>query len=261
MIPLDERAAGLLKSPLGLTLLKMLAIQPRPQDIRDMSEAELYGSAVSTCIFMSPHRSDYDSRRGELLAMAPRLSELANRVVSLPATATWWDPMDSDRQVWVSKTGERPIADKMEIDFSQYLPEVTKPRKAIWTSSPVRGGFPAGWIEWLVSGEDQRPGPYSVWRLQVAESARVFEIHSPGDWHRLAVTYAGVSTGNETNPDWSLVSRDWDAVHLSVGGLLTAQAVTVESEAGRATLRGWDVESTVWLRWAFTGAEELPQVL
>ncbi|HEV3102901.1 MAG TPA: hypothetical protein VG426_11275 [Candidatus Dormibacteraeota bacterium] len=261
MIPLDERAAGLLRSPLGLTLLQMLAIQPRPQDIRDMSEAELYGSAVSTCIFMSPHRSDYDSRRTELLAMAPRFAELAERVVRLPATATWWDPMDADHQVWVSKTGERPSADRMEIKFAQYLPEVTKPRQAIWTSSPVRGGLPAGWIEWLVSGEDQRPGPYSVWRMLVGKEARIFEIHSPGDWHRLATTYAGVSSGREKNPDWMLVSRDWDAVHLSVGGLLTAQAVAVESEAGTTTLRGWDVESTVWLRWAFTGAERLPDIL
>jgi hypothetical protein len=261
VIPLDAHVAGLLKSPLGLTLLEMLAIQPRPQEIRDMSEAELYASAVSSCIFMSPHRPDYDSRLAELRAMAPRLAELANRVVSLPATATWWDPMGADHQVWVSKTGERPIADKMEIDFSQYLPEVTKPRQAIWTSSPVRGGLAAGWIEWLVSGEDQRPGPYSVWRMQVEKQARVFEVHSPGDWHRLATAYAGVSSGKEKNPDWTLVSTDWDAVHLSVGGLLTAQAVTMEDEAGTTTLRGWDVESTVWLRWAFTGAEKLPQVL
>jgi hypothetical protein len=261
VIPLEERAAGLLKSPLGLTLLEMLAIQPRPQDIRDMSEAELYGSAVSTCIFMSPHRGDYDSRRAELLAMAPRFVELAKRVVSLPATATWWDPMDVDHQVWVSKSGERPNGDRMEIKFEQYLPEVTKPRQAIWTSSPVTGGLAAGWIEWLVSGEDQRPGPYSVWRMQVEQPVRVFEIHSPGDWHRLAVKYAGALSGNERNPDWTLVCRDWDAVHLSVGGLLTTQAVTMESDAGTTTLRGWDVESTVWLRWAFTGAEELPQVL
>jgi hypothetical protein len=210
---------------------------------------------------MSPHRSDYDSRRAELLAKAPRFAELAKRVVSLPATALWWDPMDADHQVWVSKNGERPNADRMEIKFAQYLPEVTKPRQAIWTSSPVRGGLAAGWIEWLVSGEDQRPGPYSVWRMQVEKHVRVFEIHSPGDWHRLATRYAGAPAGKETNPDWSLVSKDWDAVHLSVGGLLTAQALTLESDAGTTTLRGWDVECTVWLRWAFTGAEELPQVL
>ncbi len=59
-------------------------------------------------------------------------------------------------------------------------------------------------------------------------------------------------------PDWSAVAHDWDAVHLTLGGLLTSEQVRVESSAGWTELWGWGAEQTLWLRWCFTAVERLP---
>lgn len=59
------------------------------------------------------------------------------------------------------------------------------------------------------------------------------------------------------DPDWSKVVRDWDGVHLSTGGYLTTEDVSFQREGVKTELRGWNMESTVWLRWAFSSVEAL----
>ncbi len=61
-------------------------------------------------------------------------------------------------------------------------------------------------------------------------------------------------------PDWGLVAGEWDAVHLSLGGLLTAQLVQVKGSAGFTELQSWDSEQTTWLRWCFDEVERLPDL-
>lgn len=61
-------------------------------------------------------------------------------------------------------------------------------------------------------------------------------------------------------PDWQAVIHDWDAVHLSVGGLLTAERVIWGKPSEQIHLYGWSVESTTWLRWVFDDVERLPDV-
>ena len=59
-------------------------------------------------------------------------------------------------------------------------------------------------------------------------------------------------------PNWSAVAVDWDGVHLTLGGLLTAEKARVADVAGWSMLRFWDMEQTMWLRWAFADVERLP---
>jgi hypothetical protein len=61
-------------------------------------------------------------------------------------------------------------------------------------------------------------------------------------------------------PDWQAVARDWDGIHLSVGGVLTAERVRWGQPRAQTHLFGWDVESTAWLRWVFDRVERLPDV-
>ncbi|MDE2687669.1 MAG: hypothetical protein OXI16_09275 [Chloroflexota bacterium] len=58
--------------------------------------------------------------------------------------------------------------------------------------------------------------------------------------------------------NWSAVAAEWDGVHLTLGGLLTAEKVRVASAAGWSMLRFWDMEQTMWLRWVFDDVERLP---
>ena len=134
--------------------------------------------------------------------------------------------------------------------------------------------------------------PVKCWRMRVSESARVFEINSAWDWHNLSVSYPMRSARdasdpesddmagwgvypmrNATNeyggsanradmdkwltPDWNAVAADWDGVHLTLFGLLTAEKLRVASAAGWSLHRFWDVEQAMWLRWAFDKVERL----
>ena len=135
--------------------------------------------------------------------------------------------------------------------------------------------------------------PLKQWRLRVSESARVYEINGAADWHRLCASYPARSARDASDPEasdgegwavypparlsdeaddgefaadmdrwltpnWSAVAEDWDGVRLTLGGLLTAEKARVASAAGWSMLRFWDVEQTMWLRWAFDDVERLP---
>jgi hypothetical protein len=58
-------------------------------------------------------------------------------------------------------------------------------------------------------------------------------------------------------PDWPAVARDWDGIHLSVGGHLTASGRALA--AGRATtiLAVWEPDQAFWLNEVFTWVEHL----
>lgn len=127
--------------------------------------------------------------------------------------------------------------------------------------------------------------PYAQWHLVSADSSKIYEINSPSDWHALSLAYpskgllkkkegmynirklyplkypTGVMTPEAKfgassrqklrTPDWASVARDFDAVHLTFGGLLTSQGVRIASDDGWSLLRFWDAEQTVWLNWRF----------
>lgn len=134
--------------------------------------------------------------------------------------------------------------------------------------------------------------PVKQWRLRVRDEARVYEINGARDWHRLCAEYPARSVRDDSDPEasdsagwevyplspvdgsgaddiatdverwltpnWAAVAEDWDGVHLTLGGLLTAEKVRVASAAGWSMHRFWDMEQTMWLRWAFADVERLP---
>ena len=68
--------------------------------------------------------------------------------------------------------------------------------------------------------------------MRFLEEVRVFEIHGPSDWHNLSVRYpAKVTEDDRLVPNWGAVAEEWDGVHLSLGGLLTAEQNRYESPA------------------------------
>lgn len=210
---------------------------------------------------------DYGPYVEALKSKAPAFEALAEW---LPRrTARWWGDLDRDHQVWIGRTLEPPAEGRMEVDLSQFHSEAPKPRRALWTSTYTPGLV----SPWIHSVERQSRGPALAWNLVVAQSARVFEIHSPAAWSALARTYPRKEPGftfsptsprpqtsARLDPDWSAVAKDWDAVHLSVGGWLTAEDVTYEAAGLTTELRGWDLESTVWLRWSFSSIERIRSV-
>ena len=98
--------------------------------------------------------------------------------------------------------------------------------------------------------------------IPVRGSGRVREIGSAEDWAALCREYpADVTatrrhdwlrvTGHEGPwliPDWERVAQQWDAVHLTTVGYLSAATRLIMVDGERASvIGGWAPDSTVWL--------------
>lgn len=90
--------------------------------------------------------------------------------------------------------------------------------------------------------------------------AVVYEIHTAQDWgelvarYPLAVTKARRhdwwrTTGEDhpwTIPDYPAVAADYDAIHLTVGGYLSAAGRAIQAGSGHTVLAGWNPDETWW---------------
>lgn len=134
--------------------------------------------------------------------------------------------------------------------------------------------------------------PIARWLLPVNPDARVFEIHRPGDWAQLVQNYPsrarpgyegwelpGINQDRQVAsalwtvayqnaarrkirhhlvPDWASVAEDYDGVHLSWAGVVTAEGFVNDLGHGDvALLRYWFHEQTLWLADIFGEPERL----
>jgi hypothetical protein len=243
-------ARRLLESPIGRSFLGICRDEGS-QD-RTPTERQVYTWAVEACADASPHQPGYatDSDTDLISACPPPWLD----------DPRWTAGLDRDRQTWVTGSERPPAESAFDFDGRPFGDMAVKPRRALWTSTRT-GALPWGWLTYLRSGADPLPPPWHVWRLNVAADARVYEIDSPAAWALLCGRYPAEFEADSVQPDWTALSVDWDAVHLPVGGLLTTQQVPVTTQSRRrCELRGWDAESTVWLRWCFTDVTWLADV-
>jgi hypothetical protein len=139
-----------------------------------------------------------------------------------------------------------------------------------WWSAPSDAGLPRTtralpsgiavhmiWEEATVDSERA-----AVWTTRARAGVRIYELTGPGAWvdlvrrYPLDVTFARRHEWYKTThcdgqwliPDWEAVSHDYDAVHLTVLGYLTAatRALTV-NDAAATMLAGWNPDETIWL--------------
>ena len=273
---LDEKVSAMMRSPLGRAMATIAA--GSGMSAREMAVPE---TSVWLCVEASDSIEVWRADRDEILAFleldASKHEAFLQEILSQPSASWWFEPLTRDRQVWVSKDGKPPSEDSLVTPSeppTRWERYALKPEGWLFTStqigdiSPMAAAIDYGVGDLRVGGE--KP-PYAVWRMEVDESARIFEIHGPNDWHRLCVEYpaegnSGCAAGNEPDfsldpgklvPNWSLVARDWDAVHLSFGGYLTSEQVRVESDKGWTYHWAWNHEKTLWLRWMFIGYERL----
>jgi hypothetical protein len=285
----DERVAALFASPLGCAFLFMAdKIGLTPSQIAEPAISLSLGAYATNEVEV--WRVNYHRVSSELLRRGPQHAHLATSILEEPATAWWFSPPNRDHQVCVPPDGNPPdptrmiTSDKPPSDHERYA---QKALGAIHTSTLVQGTLlptTSSMFEALDYGTcdivvKYPAPPFATWHLKVDASARVFEIDGPLAWHDLCTRYpadAGhrirprveLATGPSTPdfvgdrrrlvPDWSAVAADWDGVHLTFGGLLTAEQVPVESAAGWTYHWGWHAEQTMWLRWVFTAIERMP---
>lgn len=132
------------------------------------------------------------------------------------------------------------------------------PDGAFWTA-PV---FDSGGDAWLLHGEHnpkRSPNRYQVHFNP--ELARIARIDSADDWIELLSAHPFDHNGT-LFPDWPSIAQAWDAVHVSISGLLCAQprisqvpytggdlsGYTHSRSGPYAGVGDWSVPSTAWLR-------------
>jgi hypothetical protein len=202
----------------------------------------------------------------QLRAEAESLRPLAELVAHAPAACWWLEPAAREHQRWLGCAHHPTLARGEAVAEAVRAAGYT----GAWWSGPL------GETVWTTRGDLDLNGlpalglacaedafgeeDFDVWALRADPQARVYEVHAPADWARLAGAYpneVAVSsewerwTGRDgpwIKPDWPAVAKDWDGVHVSVGGYLT----TAGQAVGDTLLAGWDADQTLWLRDVFT---------
>jgi hypothetical protein len=233
---------------------------------------------------LNPWTGEAAANRVRVLALAQPLRDLVTAVVTDPRNAWWSAPLD--RQAQLLLTGQDdPQPDPQDLrpprgPNTGWETYAQKPLRSLVTSTelpvgpdePIRSGAHAE----ISSGISDWAPVYPVRqaRLSVSPTARVYEVDSATDWHRPVQRYGDMAThpGSDENlrdsaaidngpaPTWSAVAHDYDAVHLTFTGLLTALYVPCTTERFSTTLWAWNWESTHWLRPAFTTTTPLDEL-
>jgi hypothetical protein len=235
---------------------------------------------------------------------AELLRPLAEAVASAPAASWWWEPADLRHQRWVGCDHHRTLArggdvarvvEAAEEDaaaeeqaMARDWAQAPRGRRSgaeviatgtwwsgplggtVWTSRGNIGDLPA--IGLACAEDPLGEEEFEVWTVGIDPAARVYEVHEPGDWGRLAAAHPRDVTASRRHdwgrwtsregrwilPDWRSVAAQWDGVHVSVAGYLNTAGMAVDTGGGAATLlAGWNADQTLWLRDVFTGTRQL----
>lgn len=173
----------------------------------------------------------------------------------------------TERQAWIVKPGHsapteaqfKPVAG---VDCLNKPGRVGHTRLGLWTSTWL--GLPSicGWAEWC--GHEDFAGPeYQVFLLTPAPAAKVYEIDTMADLLALLDAYGAQGemfrvlgrSGMFPEMDFDrFVADGYVGVHLTDEGQWRTRGM--DSGINDPNLYGWDCESTLWCRWAFTEVED-----
>ena len=272
---IDDRHDAIITSPVGRAFAAIGARSGMSPD--DLAVPQ---TTVWLCAAASNEVEVWNPARNDILAHldreSPKHFEFLRNVMRQDGASWWFQPLNRERQIWVSDDGSPPDEESLITPTEppdRWERYAQKTGGGLYTTTLIGDTSPM--TAAICDGVgDFRPAfskpPYAVWRMLIDDAARILEIHSAHDWHRLCVEFPASdderSPGQvpdfsgdpgRLEPDWSKVAAYWDAVHLSFGGYLTADQVRVESEAGWTYHWAWHCECTLWLRWMFTGFERI----
>ena len=255
-----KRAEAILNSPLGCTFIA--AVQESAMEPDALSAAELsLRLAAASVDLISQWRSDHDTVVARVLEYGKELSALTRAVLEHAGTSWWFDPIDLNRQLWVSPEGVPPDT------AAWHPPRDPSSRGEVYAQKPT--GFQNtstlfGEFCSLLMACDERAGDYwreyplVCWKLQVAPDVKVYEVHDAGAWHQLCLWYPARRGDGGLTVNWGAAANDWDGVHLSFWGLLSCEQARCESAEGWSLLDFWHAEQTYWLRSLETVSDQLP---
>ncbi|MFN8594365.1 MAG: hypothetical protein U0031_23170 [Thermomicrobiales bacterium] len=261
---LEERARELCASPTGCAFLCNIEESGLPLDVaaRPDIAIDAAAAALSDTDIWSP---DHEALVALALAQGERLQDLARAILATPEAAWWFAPVDREAQWIVLKSGQDLSEDAPITPISPptgWEIYAQKPANAIYTSTAVNGTCATLTAMAHLAVDYYPEPPLRPIHMRASAAARVYEVDGAWAWHELARRFPAHETRERKNgrlvPDWGQVAAEWDAVHLTLGGMLTADQVRIESEAGWTELESWPPEVTVWFRQVLEEVERLP---
>ena len=270
MTDTNTRVEHLLNSNVGCAFVALLDLNYlTPQDMEN--QKTILHIAADCADFLDRNRADHEIIVPGVRALANEKADQARAIIEHPATDWWFEPLDLNRQAWLSVNwevdkfiyGTPPNTDKWTRPQNPSGPWERYAQKPIGNQSTSTLYGPRLTSELIAY--DDRVGdfwcqfPLAWWAMRFPQDARVFEIHGPSDWHELCVRYPAIyEDDGRLVPNWGAVSEEWDGVHLSLGGLLTTEQARYESSAGWTMLEYWHAEQTYWLRSLDVESTRLP---
>jgi hypothetical protein len=220
-------------------------------------------------------RAIRDVRRRE-----PIVEALIDRLEALPSSEPdliqWW---------WSEKSSTRPgPSDEPGVARAWS----TSPRHAFWTTSPSSAGL----ADALLGAWDFDPNDVAIWAVTFSTWARILVINSAEDWSSLAARFPLETDVSERSswefpgpnrshlidqllslpdqraaapkrlrfiePDWTAVSKEFDAVHLTWKGFVLAEGRLSLLDTETSTMmRGWSSERSLLLTSSLASVEPL----
>lgn len=176
------------------------------------------------------------------------MSEAITTVLTSPRCHTWTTPQHHHGRIQALR--QPTVANRR---FPSALLD-----GAFWTAPVFEDGDDA----WALHGEHNRTRSPNCYEVHFdPDAVRIAHIVSTDDWVELLNAHPLVH-GDTVFPDWPSIATEWDAVHVSISGLLCAQPLISQvpyddsdpsgfthSQSGPYVGVGeWTVPSTAWLR-------------
>ena len=264
----EEKAQALLGSPAGSAfVLNVSANLHLP--LEHFADPKVSFWLASMAIdFTEVHR---DAGWQEIaLREARAYEDLALWVVSNPAFAWWYEPLDLESQIWSSpqmRGNPGPLEPFAPDSWHKPNPPLVRedsplPSTLSQTTSTLRGGSTAEWTAFdLCAGDHICEFPLAAWQVRFGQSVRVREINHPADWHDLCLKFPHREPDGRLMPNWREVADAWDGVHVTLGGVLSCEQARYERDGEWSMMQFWHTEETCWMdRLEITG-ERMPDVL
>ncbi len=211
-------------------------------------ETEVGAGAV-----VAPDRADALAGNSQLLA---GIGELDASLATGPMSRAGqhWTPGGQS-----ALTGEPPSEKRFIAPMAAQPPAVKPFGCGLYTSTVTAAGV-SMWRAFLgPGGSDRVPLPRFTWEMEIDGDVNIVEIGSATAWVEFVNAHALVR-GDQVYPDWIEITRSCDAVHFTVSAIAAAQGFCFNTALGTIPAAFWDVESTFWLRWCFSGCHSVEAI-
>jgi hypothetical protein len=212
-----------------------------------------------------------------LAAAVESLLPAADALAQAPAAQWWWEPPDCGRQRWLGGEGQPARGPALTAALQAQADADAEEEDRTWWSPPLGGGVftstgPIGPLPAVEAGcelDGAGEERFELWAVAISSRARIWNITGPDDWGRLVARYPRDVTASRRHdwsrftgrdgtwllPDWPRAASDWDGVHLSIAGYISATGRAITAGEAATVLAGWGPDQTLWLNDVFASVD------